>query len=121
MRDLPALAQQISPELAGDVEDPKAALVVAHVEGIAGHPDVVAPAVLGLVVRHLFGLGDIRYVDDMESAVRPPQPDDTPAFGGAGSGGEHLVADKDVFPRPPGGVGAPDESGTADRLDLAVE
>ncbi len=57
----------------------------------------------------------------MEPAVSPAQTHDPTALGRAWRGGKDLVTHEDVLAGPPGGVGPPNEAGTADRFDLAIQ
>jgi hypothetical protein len=77
----PALAKEVASELAGDVEHSEASLVVSHVQGIAGDPDIVAPPVLWLVVRYFSRVREIADIEHMQAAVGSPQPHHATSLG----------------------------------------
>ena len=100
--DLPALAQQVALEFAGNVEHPRPALVVPEVERVAHHPDVVHATVGRFVPGHFLGVLDVGDVDHVQ-----PAPGQVVAIlepGGLARGVD-LVPGKDILARPPRRVG----------------
>ena len=117
--DLAALGAQVAAQFARDVKDTEAGIVRAHVERIAGDPDVVHAAVLGLVERDRARLGDVAHVDHLKSAVGTSGPSLRHALRCIRR--EDLVGDEDVVLVTPGGVRTADEARAAVHLGLLVE
>ena len=119
MPDLPALCAQVAAQFARDVEDAEAGVVGAHVERVAGDPDVVHAAVLRLVERDRPRLGDVRDVDHLQPAVRAPCRRVLRALHAIR--GKDLVGDEHVVLLPPRRMRAADEARAAIGLHIPVE